>query len=193
MKHTALALILLSTTANAAPDMLYREDPTTWGLYSVTRVLPQVAAPDGSKVTPFLAPSDAVGNVGPIGFSPKGITTGLYVQPNQIEEWSGFYEYLGGDRNARVCVNKIPEGTAEHQCIAFDGETGAYTEYASDDAIVRYSIASIVDRPHWFYVSMTFRTTKNLPADTQVFPYVQVRPGQRFALWRWRLTTGQAP
>lgn len=181
---------LLSSTASAQ-DHLYRLDPASWALYSVTRSLPAVLAPDGSTITPYKAGAGR-GTIGPSGYVRSGSSqTGLYVGPGGTDEFSIFYRNLGGDHGTHLCVDGYSTGYPAHQCLDFDGTTGAFT--TASPAIIGYSIAPLLADPGWYRVSITFRTAATLPAGVQAFPYIQVNPGQRFALWRAFLITGQAP
>ena len=187
----AIAAALLSTVPAAAADRLYRLDPSTWTVYSGQRSLPAVKAPDGSSVTPFIAPPTGRGNVGPAGYTSTGnYQTGLVVFPGGLDEFSIFYQYLSGDHAARFCADGRITGQPTHQCLTFDGATGAITSI--DPAIVGYSTAQITDAPGWRRVSIIFRTAVTFTYGDQAFPYVQVNPGQRFALWRGFLVTGWA-
>ncbi len=185
---TALACITLAAPASAA-DRFYRLDPATWALYSVTRSLPAILAPDGTTVIPFQAGA-ARGTIGPAGYVRSGSSqTGLYVAPGGADEFSIFYKNLGGDHAAHICIDGYSTGYPVHQCLDFDGTTGAFT--SASQAIVGYSIAPVLADHGWYRVSIAFRTAAKLAPGTQAFPYVQANPDQRFALWRGFLITGQ--
>lgn len=188
----AIQLLMFACVKAHAADRFYRLDPATWTLYSVTRSLPAVTAPDGSTVTPFQANASAIGNVGPAGYYSTGdYQTGLHLAPAGLDEFSMFYLYLSGDHGARLCIDGHVTGYPAHQCLEFDGLTGGFR--SADHAIVDYSIAPIGPNG-WLRVSITFKTAPTFAYGNQAFPYVQTaNPGQRFALWRGFLITGQTP
>ena len=106
----AIAAALLSTAPAAAADRIYRLDPSTWTVYSGQHSLPAVRAPDGSTVTPIIAPAAGRGNVGPVGYTKTGnYQTGLVVFPGGLDEFSVFYQYfVWGPRRALASMGISP-------------------------------------------------------------------------------------
>jgi hypothetical protein len=185
-----LAAALLSAAPAYAQDVLYKLDPTSWTLYSVTRSPPGVIAPNLTTVTPFLVGTSR-GTVGPPGYTRTGpYQTGYHLHPNGIDEFYTYYEYLSGASGAHQCIDGNITGYSVHQCLDFDGQTGAFN--SASPAIVAYSITPTADE-NWWRVSITFKTAAVFVAGNQAFPYFQANPGQRFALWGGQLIEGQAP
>jgi hypothetical protein len=204
----ALAMLAFCAPAHAA-DRIYRLNTDDWALYSVTRSLPQIKAPDGSLVTPVLANATVRGNIGPAGYVKAGAsTTGLHVAPGGLDQFSVFYRWLGGPTGTHSCIDGNITGYAVHQCLDFDGATGTYN--SSSPAITSYSIVQIGEQfpiapgsivlSAWYRVSITFSTADDPEYGDQAFPYIESnvskipgQSGQRFAVWKGELITGQAP
>jgi len=181
MKKLVLATIFtafLTLSAFAATDYIYRLDPASWTLHGMTKSPPTVPAPDGSMVTPFL-----VGLTLASAYPASGIS----VNANDFDTFSLLYRNLGGPHpEFHVCINGKAVGYATHQCLTFDGVTGAFS-YA-DPGILTYSIAPINSFNGWYLVIITFKTV----AGYEAYPYVQANPEQKFALDHGRFVTGQA-
>jgi hypothetical protein len=107
-----------------------------------------------------------------------------------LDEFSIFYKWLSGATGAHLCIDGNITGYGVHQCVDFDSQTAVFN--SASPAIVGYSIAQI-GTDGWYRVSITFRTAFKFAYGDQAFPYIQVNSGQRFALWRGFLVTGEAP
>jgi hypothetical protein len=198
-KHDS-PLPTMRVSDDSAPDLDARFliNPIDMAVYSGSRLATGVPSPDGTIVLPFQAPVDGLGNVGVPGFGKAGINTGFYVQPGQLVQWGGTFKWISGaDHQCQICVEKSPELTAVHQCIGFNGKTGAYSVWLPDSgseiAVDRYSIFPVDGFPGWFHASITFRTADTIPANSQAFVYFQWKQGV-FALGNgWTMATGQAP